>query len=71
MLHDGAFDVMRRVLGLAKDERRRVAVIVLLGLVSAVFEGFGLSLIIPIAQIAMSSGQVQDLPYVEIGRAHV
>ena len=64
MLHDGAFDVMRRVLGLAKDERRRVAVIVLLGLVSAVFEGFGLSLIIPIAQIAMSSGQVQDLPYV-------
>lgn len=64
MLHDGALNVMRRVLRLAKAERGRVMVIVLLGLISAVFEGFGLSLIIPIAQIAMSGGQMQDLPYI-------
>ena len=49
---------------MAKRERARVVVIVLLGLVSAVFEGFGLSLIIPIAQIAMASGDVHELPYV-------
>lgn len=64
MLQDGAFDVTVRVLRLARAERGRVVVIVLLGLVSAVFEGFGLSLIIPIAQIAMSGGLAQDLPYV-------
>lgn len=64
VLRDGAFDVMVRVLRLAKAERGRVVVIVLLGLVSAIFEGFGLSLIIPIAQIAMSGGVAQDLPYI-------
>lgn len=64
MFHDGALHVMLRVLRLAKRERARVVVIVLLGLVSAVFEGFGLSLIIPIAQIAMASGDAHQLPYV-------
>lgn len=39
MLRDGAFDVTVRVLRLARAERGRVVVIVLLGLLSAVFEG--------------------------------
>lgn len=64
MLRDGALDVMLRALRLAGEERRHVVLIVVLGLVSAVFEGFGLSLIIPIAQIALPSGEAPDLPHV-------
>lgn len=64
MFRDGALDVMLRALRLAGEERRHVVLIVVLGLVSAVFEGFGLSLIIPIAQIALASGEAPDLPHV-------
>lgn len=64
MFRDGALDVMLRALRLAGEERGHVVLIVVLGLVSAVFEGFGLSLIIPIAQIALASGEARDLPHV-------
>ncbi len=64
MVHDGTLAIMLRVLRLAREERHHVALIVVLGLVSAVFEGFGLSLIIPIAQIALAGGEPLDIPYV-------
>lgn len=61
---DSAVDVMMRVLRLAREERSRVVSIVVLGLVSAIFEGFGLSLIIPIAQVSLTTGETPDLPYI-------
>lgn len=61
---DSPLDVMMQVLRLAREERNRVVSIVSLGLVSAIIEGFGLSLIILIAQISLASGETPDLPYI-------
>ena len=59
----GAAGVARRVLALARHERRRVVVIVGLGLVSALFEGVGLSLVIPITHLVMADSDGLGVPF--------
>lgn len=56
--------VARRVLWLAGNERRAAIVVALLGLISAIFEGIGLSFLIPLASLAMGDGMDTSIPVI-------
>jgi ATP-binding cassette, subfamily B, bacterial MsbA len=71
-----------RVLALASGERRAVGLVVVLGLVSAVFEGMGLSFLIPLVHVATGETAIPAIPvvgpfltwldgYADIGGVHI
>lgn len=55
--------ILRRIVVLAKPERPAVLAIVAVGLVAAVFEGFGLSLLIPLAHVALTGSGGVEVPF--------
>ena len=63
MTSDAALSIMRRIAALAAPERRAVAAIVAVGLLSAVFEGFGLSMLIPLAHVALAGSEGAAVPF--------
>jgi ATP-binding cassette, subfamily B, bacterial MsbA len=60
----GEINLARRVLALARGERRIILLVGLLGLASAVFEGLGLSFLIPLAGLAMGEAIDFDIPVI-------
>ncbi len=54
----------RRVIALAGPERRAAALVIFLGLVSAAFEGVGLSFLIPLVHIATGQGIDPSIPVI-------